>query len=255
MARNNVKGVNNERTWKFYTILSSIIGVLIIAVVVGFIITYNVIYSDDYENIFSEYTEYKVNANEIDTLFDSDHVDERGKYTIIFAYNESYMTQSKIDDLDSDDTNRDSYIKANSAILELMNVIIGDGSNSNDNPKSNHDLFIYNASANLSEYYQYRVDIYFINTSLLGNTDFLSSKYTGSSSDDSKTAPAVFVLDSEGKYIDKVEYDDEEAIIKSDGTYVGLTSDLKELKSLVENFNKKSSNYKSDNTKSNEEGA
>ena len=73
------------------------IGVLIIALIIGLIITYNVVYSDSYENVFSEYTEYKMNANEFDTMFDSDHVDERGKYTIIFAYDESYMmTQIKM---------------------------------------------------------------------------------------------------------------------------------------------------------------
>ena len=55
MARNNIKGVKNEHTWKFYTILSSVIGVLIIALIIGLIITYNVVYSDSYENVFSEY--------------------------------------------------------------------------------------------------------------------------------------------------------------------------------------------------------
>ena len=39
MARNNIKGVKNEHTWKFYTILSSVIGVLIIALIIGLIIS------------------------------------------------------------------------------------------------------------------------------------------------------------------------------------------------------------------------
>lgn len=231
MARNNIKGVKSEHTWKFYTILSSVIGVLIIALIVGLIITYNVVYSDSYENIFSEYTEYKMNANEFDTLFDSDHVDERGKYTIIFAYNESYMTQSKIDDLDSDDPNKDAYVKANKAISDLMASL-----------DENHSKFKYNSNdSNSSLYYQYRVDMYFINTSLLGNTDFLGSKYVGSSSssDDSssKSAPAVFVLDSEGKYVANIEYNDDEVPVESSGTYSGLTKDLRELKDLVVYYN------------------
>lgn len=231
MARNNIKGVKNEHTWKFYTIFSSVIGVLIIALIIGLIITYNVVYSDSYENVFSEYTEYKMNANEFDTMFDSDHVDERGKYTIIFAYDESYMTQSKIDDLDSDDPNKDAYVKANKAISDLMASL-----------DENHSKFKYNSKdSNSSLYYQYRVDMYFINTSLLGNTDFLSSKYVGSSSSSdgssSKSAPAVFVLDSEGKYVANIEYNDDEVPVESSGTYSGLTKDLRELKDLVVYYN------------------
>lgn len=235
MARNNIKGVKNEHTWKFYTILSSVIGVLIIALIIGLIITYNVVYSDSYENVFSEYTEYKMNANEFDTMFDSDHVDERGKYTIIFAYDESYMTQSKIDDLDSDDPNKDAYVKANKAISDLMASL-----------DENHSKFKYNSKdSNSSLYYQYRVDMYFINTSLLGNIDFLSSKYVGSSSSSdgssSKSAPAVFVLDSEGKYVANIEYNDDEVPVESSGTYSGLTKDLRELKDLVVYYNNQAS--------------
>lgn len=235
MARNNIKGVKNEHTWKFYTIFSSVIGVLIIALIIGLIITYNVVYSDSYENVFSEYTEYKMNANEFDTMFDSDHVDERGKYTIIFAYDESYMTQSKIDDLDSDDPNKDAYVKANKAISDLMASL-----------DENHSKFKYNSKdSNSSLYYQYRVDMYFINTSLLGNADFLSSKYVGSTSSDdssSKSAPAVFVLDSEGKYVANIEYNDDEVPVESSGTYSGLTKDLRELKDLVVYYNNQVSN-------------
>ena len=110
----------------------------------------------------------------------------------------------------------------------------------------NHSKFKYNSKdSNSSLYYQYRVDMYFINTSLLGNTDFLSSKYVGSSSSSdgssSKSAPAVFVLDSEGKYVANIEYNDDEVPVESSGTYSGLTKDLRELKDLVVYYNNQAS--------------
>lgn len=236
MARNNIKGEKKEHTWKLYTILSSVIGVLIIALVVGLIITYNVVYSASYENIFSEYSSYKINANELDTLFDNNHIDERGKYTFIFAYDETYMTQTKIDDLELDDPNRDSYIKANKAIKDLMESI--KTNNSNIKFKSEE-------GADNSLYYQYHVEIYFINTSLLGNIDFLGSSYVDGSSSSAaskKAAPAVFVLDSEGKYVSSIEYNDDEITVESTGTYTGLAKDIREIKDLVEYYNSQVSN-------------
>ena len=162
-------------------------------------------------------------------------LNERGKLYNYIAYDESYMTQSKIDDLDSDDPNKDAYVKANKAISDLMASL-----------DENHSKFKYNSKdSNSSLYYQYRVDMYFINTSLLGNTDFLSSKYVGSSSSSdgssSKSAPAVFVLDSEGKYVANIEYNDDEVPVESSGTYSGLTKDLRELKDLVVYYNNQAS--------------
>lgn len=219
MARSNKQDVKKQRTWKFYTILSSIIGVLIIALVVGLIVTYNSIYSEDYENIFSEYTDYKKNQNEFETMFDEENIDKCGRYTIVFAYDESYMTQSKIDELDEDNVNRDSYIKANKEIANLWESI-----------GTNHSK--YEEGDNQS-----RVDMYFINVSLIGNKDFLSSEYVGGTDDSSKEAPAIFILDSEGKYVSEAEYGDIKLTLKSSGSYSELAYDLRSVKDLVEYFN------------------
>lgn len=234
MARHNIKdSVKQQRTWKFYSILSSIIGVCLIGLIIGGILIYNYVYSDDYDNKFSEYTDYKLNYNEIDKLFSSDEIDERGRYTIIFAYNESYINQNEIDDLDDDDPNRSTYEKTNKALKNLWEVVL-----------KNNEYFeeIEDSEKKLQGY----VEMYFINTSLLTNSEFLSSKYAGNvSSDDEDTSssvPAVFVLDAEGNYISSFEeYDINltkvEYTILSSGSYTDLESDLKAIKDLITGLN------------------
>ncbi len=232
MARHNIKdSVKQERTWKFYSILSSIIGVCLIGLIIGGILIYNAVYSDDYENKFSQYTDYKLNYNEIEKLFSADNIDQRGKYTIIFAYDESYMNQTEIDDLDDDDPNRSTYEKANKALNNLWEVVL-----------NNNNYFEDDKKDKISGY----VEMYFINTSLLTNSSFLSSKYTGNSSSDeddsSSSVPAVFVLDDEGNYISSFEeYDINlkkvEYTILSSGSYNDLESDLKAIKDLITGLN------------------
>lgn len=236
MARHNIKdSVKKERTWKFYSILSSIIGVCLIGIIIGVILIYNAVYSDDYDNKFSQYTDYKLNYNEIEKLFSDKYIDQRGKYTIIFAYDESYMTQSEIDELDDDDPSRKQYINTNKALSYLWETI-----------ELNNKYF-----GKLKETDETRiggyVEMYFINTSLLTNSDFLSSKYAGGSSSDeddsSSSVPAVFVLDDEGNYISTFEEyynkngNKNEYTISSNGTYKSLESDLNEIKELVLGLN------------------
>ena len=51
----------------------------------------------------------------------------------------------------------------------------------------------------------------------------------------------MFVLDSEGKYVANIEYNDDEVPVESSGTYSGLTKDLRELKDLVVYYNNQAS--------------
>lgn len=218
MARKNTQdALQKQHTWKFYTIISSIIAVLLIVCVVASIVVYNVVYSEDYNNKFSEYTEYKINYNELDDLIDS----ESGRYTIIFAYDDAYMDQGEIDELDSDDPNRNSYIKCNQAFKDLFDVILV-----NKNAYANDSSQIYN-----------RIDFYVINTSLQGNSDFLSSQEYGNVG----LAPSVILLDDEGKNITSFGLKDDDKknheLTNGKGSYVDLTKDLKELKDLVSSYN------------------
>lgn len=234
MARHNIKdSVKRQRTWKFYSILSSIIGVCLIGLIISGILIYNYVYSDNYDNKFSEYTDYKLNYNEIKKLFSSDEIDQRGRYTIIFAYDESYMNQNEIDDLDDDNPNRSTYEKTNKALNNLWDVVL-----------KNNKYFekIKESDIKLQGY----VEMYFINTSLLTNSEFLSSEYVGNSSSDdedtSSSVPAVFVLDAEGNYISSFEeYDINltkvEYKILSSGSYTDLESDLKAIKDLITGLN------------------
>lgn len=218
MARKNTQdALQKQHTWKFYTIISSIIGVLLIAAVVTSIIVYNTVYSEDYNNKFSEYTEYKINYNELDELIDSDS----GRYTIIFAYDDKYMDQGEIDELDSDDPNRSSYIKCNQALKDLFDVIL-----ENEKAYGDDNSQIFN-----------RIDFYVINTSLQGNSDFLSSEEYGNVG----SAPSVVLLDDEGKSISSFALKDEDKktheLTNGKGSYGDLTKDLKELKDLVSSYN------------------
>ncbi len=224
MARKNTQDASKKHlTWKFYTILSSIIGLLIIAGIITSIVVYNTVYSESYNNKFSEYTKYKRNYNEIEDLFDDKYEDgfEPGVYTIIFAYDDTYMDQGEIDELDSDDPNRSRYEKCNAALKELILAI-----QENEAAYAGVESEIFN-----------RIDFYFINTSLLGNSDFLSDENYGNVG----VAPSVILLDDEGKNVTtfgkKGSTEDDQELSNGKGDYNQLESDLKELKELVVSYN------------------
>lgn len=215
MARKNVAGDKGKKTWKFYTILSSIIGVVLIAVVVLLAVLYVEFNTDTYRNRFSEWTEYKINYNELDDKI----TDEDASHKIfVFVYDDNFFDQEEIDGLDADDPNRSDYIKANEALNKFVEAI-----------KANNTKYPADDSSADTDYRFYRVDFYIINTSLQGNSSVLSNEDYGNASN----APTLLFFNGE-EYSETDPNDDKSVIAGGNGSYSVLTQVLTEAREYVE---------------------
>lgn len=211
MARKNRQLKEKRKfTWKFYTIISSCIALVIIAGLVTSICLYNHFNTGSYTNMFPEWTEHKINADDMAYILQDE---ESATNIFVFAYDENFMNQDAIDDLSKTDPSKNTYEETLKWLKNFYDAV-------EENNKNNTDTYT-------------RVDFYVINTTLQGNSTFLSNEAYGNVTN----APSLIYFYGE-EQSDKSHDDDETyTLTGGKGSYKDLTSVLKDATTYVKNLN------------------
>jgi len=90
MAR-SVKKVRKQKSKKFWIILSSAIGALVVGLIIGLLVWYSVANTADVKNYFSEYTKNKINYNELENIIEDKKEEYDYKDMFVFVYDSSYQ--------------------------------------------------------------------------------------------------------------------------------------------------------------------
>ena len=120
MAR-SVKKIKRAKSKKFWIIFSSVLGVLIIGSIVGFLIWYCEYNTADLTNIFSEYTQYKINYNELEKILDNSKGEYEHNKMFVFVYNNNYVIDEP--DCDKTSTEYQTYLNYKEATEELKGLM------------------------------------------------------------------------------------------------------------------------------------
>lgn len=232
MARkNNILKEKKKLTWRFYTILSSAVAIVIIGLVILLVCLYNHFNTDSYKNYFSEWTEYKINYDELDDILEDK---DTSSHVFIFAYDETYFDQEEIDYLDDDDPLRSTYEKANAALQSFYKAVV-----------ANHEAYKmpendYNKE---DKYWYQHVEFYVINTTLQGNSSVLSDEAYGNMGN----APSLIYLFGES-YSEKMSIKEfDYKVSGGKGDYKDLESALKQSREFIEKLSAGEESEKSTN--------
>lgn len=193
MAR-SVKKIKRAKSKKFWIIFSSVLGVLIIGSIVGFLIWYCEYNTADLTNIFSEYTQYKINYNELEKILDNSKGEYEHNKMFVFVYNNNYV----IDEPDCDKTSTEyqtylNYKEATEELKGLMTLV----------DKINKAKAEANSSETTEEVDSKKQEIgfYMVNTSLSVNEELSENDDY-----DSLTSPAMLTFMA-GRVNDSTTYD------------------------------------------------
>ncbi len=226
MARKNVLKVEKNKGWKFYTIISSVVAVIAVTLVGVLVYLYISSNTDTYHNLFTDkdqygadLTDYKINYNEIDDILKDG---DTGTNIFIFAYDESFWDKKAYDELDEDNPNLSTYIKANNAIKDFVKAI-----------EENHNK--YGASNSQSKNIDKYCEFFLINTSLTGNNSILTDEKYGGSSDSSLTVPTIIYL--YGEDYEEKSKDEKYTLSGGRGNYSTFTQVLTEAREYVVEMN------------------
>ena len=213
MARRNLVRVKKNHTWKFYTLIASAVLGLLLGVSLLLMILYINNNTDDYRNRFDDLTAYKINYNDLhDKLVD----EEASAQAFILLYDETYMDQYAIDELDEDDDEdaihiplREDYRNANAQLEKFIQAVL----------KNNED---FNLEGDKDKY----ITLYVVNTSLIGNQEILTDEVYGNVGG----APALIYWNGES-YSDTDS--DEELTLTGGGDYINFTKVLRDATQFV----------------------
>lgn len=195
MAR-SVKKIKRAKSKKFWIIFSSVLGVLIVGSIVGFLIWYCEYNTADLTNLFSEYTQYKINYNELEKIIDNSKGEYKHNKMFVFVYNNNYV----IDEPDCDKTSTEyqtylNYKEATEELKDLMGLI-----EKINKAKADADQNDSTTSEVLTSK-EYEIGFYMVNTSISVNEDLAENDDY-----DSLTSPAMLTF-MEGKVNDSTTYD------------------------------------------------
>lgn len=209
MARkNNILKEKKKLGVKFYSILSSIIAVLIIGGIILLVCLYNHFNTDTYRNRFGDWTEHKINYDELTDILEDPNT---SNHIFIFLYDETYFDQTLIDELDDDNPTKSTFIRNNEALNAFYAAI-----------EANQEKY-ESSEANIYD----RVEFYIINTSLQGNNGILSDDKYGAPSQ----APAlIYLYGEECKTMDETE---EYTLSGGNGNYTTLIQVLRDARDFV----------------------
>jgi len=169
MAR-SVKKVKQPKTKKFWIILSSSIAAGVVAIIVGLLVWYMVANTEPLEIHFTEYTDIKLNYNEVDDLLDETK-DNNYKEVFIFVYDDSFVFDEP--DCDEDEPEYATYLKYQEAIEEIANLYeLVNKANAEDVRTDGMETGFFLVDASISS-----------NSSMVGSEDY-----------DSLTSPAMLGL-------------------------------------------------------------
>lgn len=226
MARKNVLQEGKKKSWKFYTIISSIVALVAAGAIVLSIFLYIDLNTDTYRNRFTDYTDEKINVNQLDDIFEADST---GYNLFIFAYDENFIDEEVYKDLESDDPNRKIYEEANLALANFFKAIEENHKlfkDPNANEEANQDKLDKNN--NKDKY----VEFYIINASLTGNDTFLSDEKYGNMG----KAPSL-VYFNDGTYQEK-DKEERDVLSGGKGDYAQFTLVLKDATDYINNITK-----------------
>lgn len=213
MAR-SVKKVKRAKSKKFWIIFGSVIGVLIVGSIVGFLIWYCEYNTADLTNLFANYTEYKINYNELEKVISNDKGEYEYNKMFVFVYNNNYVVDEPSD---KNSTEYQTYLNYKEATTELesLRVLIDKINKGKATSDSQESTTTGEVDTKKNE-----IAFYVINSSISSNAD-------ASENDDydSLTSPALLTF-MEGKVNDSTTYD-KLTYIKSSVTvgkdYTGLS--------------------------------
>ncbi len=194
MAR-SVKKIKRAKSKKFWIIFSSILGVLIVGSIVGFLIWYCEYNTAELTNLFSEYTQYKINYNELEKIIDNSKGEYEHKKMFVFVYNNNYVIDEP--DCDKTSTEYQTYLNYQEATSELESLItLVNKINDAKAKAEDSDNTTLTLDSKKSE-----IGFYIVNTSISSNADL-------SENDDyeSYTSPAMLTF-MDGKVNDTDTYD------------------------------------------------
>ena len=194
MAR-SVKKVKRAKSKKFWIILSSIIGVVIVGSIVGFLIWYCEYNTADLTNLFSEYTDSKINYDELETILSNSKGDYEHNKMFVFVYNSSYTYDEPDDKTSTDYTSYLEYKEALSQLDELKSLV----DKINDKKATSYDE--NNNKVVETDEKKYEIGFYVINASISTNNDAEDNDDY-----DNLSSPALLTFAS-GKINDTNTYD------------------------------------------------
>lgn len=231
MARQNVLKNEKKKSIKAYTIISSVVALLAVTLVGVLVYLYISLNTDDYENLFSsityttatgeektvDLTQFKINYNQIDDILKDENT---ATNIFIFAYDESYWNKTKYEELEEDNPVRVTYEKTEKAFTDFIKALM-----------ENHEKYLIDEKKDLNNYCEF----YIINTSLTGNSSFLSDEKYGGSSDSSLNVPTMVHIYGE-EYKDK-DKNEEFTLSGGNGDYSQFTLVLKEIRKYILDIN------------------
>ncbi len=197
MAR-SVKKIKRAKSKKFWIIFSSVLGVLIIGSIVGFLIWYCEYNTADLTNIFSEYTQYKINYNELEKILDNSKGEYEHNKMFVFVYNNNYVIDEP--DCDKTSTEYQTYLNYKEATEELKGLMtLVDKINKAKAEADSNDTT--ETTTTLADSKKQEIGFYMVNTSLSVNEELSENDDY-----DSLTSPAMLTFMA-GRVNDSTTYD------------------------------------------------
>lgn len=228
MAR-SIKKVRKPHTKKFWIILSSLLGVLVIGIIVGLFVWYILANTATLTKRFAgDETQYKINYNEIEDLLDETKENEY-KEVFVFVYNDTFVfDKPKGKTTTTEYKTYEKYQQGISELKELINLV------NEANETDSEGNYTHRAD-------HLKTGIFICNGSLSGNTsvdanedyDSLTSPallgfYTGAQSSSLSYVGTSKTIEGKNKNGDTIDY-----TISGGSTIDSFLSTIKEVQEYV----------------------